>query len=192
MEVQEALIKRRSIRQFKQERLERSDLESIANAGRLAPNASNMQPLHFIMIDKPSVTKGITGNIVWAKYLNDWNPPTDKLPVAYILILVDTRITNTNYGYDVGMAAENIMISAMGFGIGSCCIASINRKEIARILKIPKRYVVTLMIALGYPAEEPLITDAKHSITYYRDEKGTLHVPKRKGTIHSIPHNLEE
>ena len=36
------------------------------------------------------------------------------------------------------------------------------------------------MIALGYPAESPVSEDAVDgSVRYYKDESGTLHVPKR-------------
>jgi len=48
-----------------------------------------------------------------------------------------------------------------------------------QIFKIPKKYFLDLVIALGFPAEKPKIVEGERK-KYWRDKKGVLHVPKRK------------
>lgn len=178
MEAYEAILKRRSIRQFEQEKIDRDILVKIADAGRLAPSAMNMQPLKFLVIDDKR-RKNIFKTLSWAGYLKEWTPAEDKQPAAYIFILVDSEIKKSEYEYDVGLAAENMLIAATGFGLGSCPLMVFNKK-IADILKIKERYLLTLVVALGYPAEESEAEGMEGSIKYHRDENGVLYVPKRK------------
>ncbi|MCI4446263.1 MAG: nitroreductase family protein, partial [Candidatus Aminicenantes bacterium] len=98
----------------------------------------------------------------------------------YIIILVNTNIREKGYEYDVGAAAQNIILGALSKGIGSCWLISINRERLREVLKIPDNYLIDSVLALGYPAEEPVIEDFKGSIKYWKDEAGVLHVPKRK------------
>jgi hypothetical protein len=39
---------------------------------------------------------------------------------------------------------------------------------------------VDSVVALGYPAEEPVVEDLEDSVKYWKDESGRLHVPKRR------------
>lgn len=58
MEVMDILLKRRSIRAFKEEPIERKELEKIVEAGRFAPTARNVQPWKFVVVtDKDTLKK---------------------------------------------------------------------------------------------------------------------------------------
>ena len=60
-------------------------------------------------------------------------------------------------------------------------IASVRRESLRKVLDIPERYEILLVLALGKPAEtvvtEPVGEDG--NITYYRDAEDVHHVPKR-------------
>jgi hypothetical protein len=59
-------------------------------------------------------------------------------------------------------------------------IASIQRDKLREFLKIPTRYEILLVIALGEPKERVVIVEAKDGeIKYWRDANKTHHVPKR-------------
>lgn len=180
MEAYEAIMKRRAIRQFKRDKIDSKTLIKIADAGGLAPTAANLQPLRFLIIDKPELSSRIFETLHWAGYLPDWAPPKNKQPAAYIFILVDSEIRKSMYEYDVGLAAGNIMVAATSFGLGSCCLAVSNKEKTAEILGISDRYLLSLVIALGYSAEKSRVEEMKESVKYFRDEEGILHVPKRK------------
>ena len=72
------------------------------------------------------------------------------------------------------------MLGAAARGLGGCMIGSIQSEKLAAILKLPEHLSILLVLALGKPAEKVVLEVAQSGEnTYYRDEKGTHHVPKR-------------
>ena len=49
----ELVEKRRSIRRFKRDKVERELIERCVEAARLAPSAENLQPWRFLVFDEP-------------------------------------------------------------------------------------------------------------------------------------------
>jgi nitroreductase len=181
METYEAIMSRRTIRKFRQDKIGTETLKRIVNAGRLAAQGANMQPMKYIIVQNSAVLEMLFEATAWAAYIKpQGNPAEGERPVAYIVALADTHIKKTGYDIDAGAAIENILIAAAGEGIGTCWLGAINRDKIREILSIPERFAVHSLIALGYPAEQPVIEDEKGSIKYYMDEHGVLHVPKRR------------
>lgn len=177
----ELIRKRRTIRQFRPEEIPLNVLLEVADLGRLAPSAANLQPLEFIIIQEAEVRKQVFPWLRWAAYINPaGNPKSGQEPVAYIIILVNTEIRQKGYEYDVGAAAENIILGALTQGIGSCWLISVDRDRLKHVLEIPDNYKIDSVIALGYPAESPVVEDLQSSVKYWKDENETLHVPKRK------------
>jgi len=178
----ELIYLRRSIRRFKQKTLEYELLKKFVDAGRVAPSASNMQPLEYIAVDEPATVNTIFKHTEWARFLPNGTgrPSAGQQPVAFIIILVNKEHETAWTGHDVGAAAENIILTALQNQVGSCWLASVNRKKVADLLKIPEKYKIDSVIALGYPDEEPVMEPVKDSTAYYRDETGRLHVPKRE------------
>lgn len=177
MSIYGLIIKRRTIRKFKQKKVDKKILLKCLNAARLAPSAANLQPLEYILVTENLDT--VFDCIQWAGYLNDGTPQPDERPVAYILIICNKEI-NREARYDVGLAAENIVLTAMEMGVASCIIGSINRDKLAKILNIPENYFIELIIALGYPKQKSIEEEFRGDVKYWVDKKGILHVPKRK------------
>lgn len=177
MNTYQLILKRRTIRKFVQRKIKKSDLFACVNAARLAPSSANLQPLEFILITKN--LQRVFENTNWAGYLKNGAPKTGHRPVAYIVIVSDRRI-NKDAKYDVGLAIENIVLTALEKGIASCIIGALNRGQLSENLGIPKEYTLELTIALGYPAQTSVVEEFKRDIKYWLDEKGDLHVPKRK------------
>lgn len=184
MNIYEAILARRTIRKFKQEEIDISILKKLVNAARLAPSGGNIQPLEYFIVSDPKLKDKIFPTLQWAGYIKPYgNPREGEKPAAYIVILVNKDLAvDSNYKYDIGASAENITLTALQECIGCCWIGSFNKKRLTQILNIPDNYVVDLVIAIGYPAEEPVVEEITPgaSIKYYKDSSGTLHVPKRK------------
>ena len=172
----------RSYRRFHEgKRIEPEILRSLVNLGRLSPSAANLQPLKYITSSDPEVNKRIFPTLAWAGYLKDWGGPSEgERPSAYVVILGDTEISR-GFGCDHGIAAQSIMLGAAEKGIGGCMIGSIQRDDLRRVLNIPERYEILLVLALGYPKEKVVLEDIgpDGSIKYYRDAEDVHHVPKR-------------
>jgi nitroreductase len=177
----ELIKKRRTIRQFKPEEIPDRVLLKLAEAGRLAPSAANLQPLEFVLVKDPEVRRKIFPCLRWAAYISPaGDPKPGHEPTAYVVILVNTEIRDKGFEYDVGAAAENIILAALAQGLGSCWLISVDRETVRGILAIPDKYRLDSIIALGYPDENPVVEDFAGSVKYWKDEHGTLHVPKRK------------
>jgi nitroreductase len=181
MNVFEAITKRRTIRKFKQEEISVDILKKLVDAGRLAPQGANLQPVKYIIVNERNLLEPIYETTSWAGYIRpEGDPKEGEKPVAYIVVLIDTEIKKAGYDVDAGAAVENLLLAACEEGIGTCWLGAINRENIKKILNVPDRYIIHTMVALGYAAEEPVVVDENGSIKYYKDENGVLNVPKRK------------
>jgi len=182
MTILELIYRRRSIRRFQNISIPFDHLQSIVDAARVAPSASNIQPLEYIIVDDPGLVPVIFPLTNWAGYLprDSGRPPAGKEPAAFIAVLVNREISSNWASHDVGAAVENMILTALEKGIGACWIGSLNRIKIRHHLRIPQQYDLDCLLALGYPDEEPVIEELSDSVKYYKDDAGTLHVPKRK------------
>jgi len=181
MSVYDLILSRRSIRQFLPEPVPREILKKLVNAGRLAPSGANRQPLEFVVIDEKKVTERIFPYLKWAGYINpEGDPKPGHEPTAYIVVVANTGIRKKAYEWDAGAAMENMILTALEEGIGTCWIASVEREEVRKIINLPEGFIIDSVLALGYPDESPVMEDMTHSVEYWKDDQGRLHVPKRK------------
>jgi len=182
MMVKDLILKNRSYRRFYQEvTIKIKTLKELVNLARLSASAGNLQPLKYILSCDPQKNALIFPHLAWAGYLKDWPGPQEgEKPSAYIIILGDTQI-NQSFGCDHGIAAQSILLGAAEKGLGGCMIGSIQRQELRKTLKIPPRYKILLVLAIGKPRETVVIETLKSSgdIKYWRDNKGVHYVPKR-------------
>jgi|LSQX01.2.fsa_nt_gb nitroreductase len=156
-------------------------LRELIALAQYAPTGNNIQPLKFWLSNTPEMNAKIFPYLGWAASLKDWHGPMEgERPSAYIIILGDTEIQSV-FGVDHGIAAQTLLLGAAEKGLGGCIIGSARRKGLQGELKIPDRYQVLLVLALGKPAEkvvtEPFIPGG--DIHYYRDSDDVHHVPKR-------------
>jgi long-chain acyl-CoA synthetase len=154
------IYSRHSVRDFTKEQIPKAKLEMIVKAGIYAPSGHNMQTWKFTVLRdqekilefRDIVSKAAKENNV---YFYGFNNPT-----ALILVSNDRR--NDNCIQDSSCAAENIMLAANSYGIGSVWLNPL--KTISDVPKIralldsygiPKTHIVWSTVALGYPAKEP-------------------------------------
>lgn len=174
------ILSRRTVRRFKRVPIERSVLQDVVDAGRLAPSAANLQPLEFVVVDDETVRQQIFPCLRWAAYIAPrGNPRRGQEPMVYVVTLINLGIREKGFEYDVGAAMENMILAAREAGLGSCWLLSIDREKIAGILDVPPGYRVDCVLALGFPAESPVAEEMTDSFKYWQDAEGVLHVPKR-------------
>ena len=177
--IYEKIISRRTIRKYKPKPVPRETLIRCVDAARLSPSGANLQPLKYIIVDDEHLLKEVFSATRWAGYLPDYGPSEEEMPRAYIAILLDKTIRRTP-GHDAGIAAMSISMVAYDEGLGSCILGAIDRARLRKILRVPEHLDVLLLVALGYPAEKPVLDEVRDGdIKYWLDENGVLHVPKR-------------
>jgi nitroreductase len=181
MTLKEIVFKTRSYRRFDElHRIEYKTLESLVDLARLSASGANRQPLKYLIYNSPEDCGRVFPSVVWAAYLKDWDgPETGERPSGYIIILGDKTIAE-GFGVDHGIAAQSIMLGATEAGLGGCMIASIRREQLRSEFKIPDKYEILLILALGKPVENVIIDRIKDGdVKYWRDSEKNHHVPKR-------------
>ncbi len=176
MDVHTAIRTRRSIRKFQPKPIPVEILKNIVQDGTLAPSAGNKQPWEFIIVTEEQQKNVVFENIYWLASAG--KPDILHQPQAYIIVLGNPQISK-EYIYDCSAAIENMLLSAWGYGIGSCWIGSINREKIYTNFNIPQTLKIVAIIALGYPDETPEILITEKNFSPYK-KNNKLIVPKRK------------
>ena len=175
-------LKNRSYRRFKEKHpIKNRTLWKLVNLARQSASGANLQPLKFIFSNTENKNRMIFPALSWAGYLKDWEGPVaGERPSAYIILLGDRELANS-FQYDAGITSQSITLGAAELGLGACLIGSIRRDSLRKILSIPERYEILLVIALGKPGESVVLEEIGDDgeIKYWRDEKEIHHVPKR-------------
>jgi nitroreductase len=171
------VVKRRSIRKFKEKPVAKDVLMKVLEAGRWAPSAGNCQPWHFVVVTDADVKKRIAGvctessRKAWAefsperaRYLAARGGSWDKSGMAKIPVLivvcfeVSERVRAELVLGSVWAAVENMLLAATAEGLGSCIYTFYDVEEeegLKEIVGVPKEYRVAGMVQLGYAAVEP-------------------------------------
>jgi nitroreductase len=174
------ICERRTVRLFKQKEIPSPVIRKVINAGRVAPSAANLQFIEYLIVKDKDLRNKIFPHTLWAGYIRPARTPyVNQQPTFYIFILSNKEKSKKPDLRDVGAAAENILLSLTSFGLGGCWIASLNRKELRKILKIPAKYNIDSLIAAGVPAEFPKLETKSGDVKYWLDKNNRFHVPKR-------------
>lgn len=136
---------KRAIRKFTDQPLPADVIREILDAGRLSESSKNDQPWTFIAITNRDTLTRLSQTGDYAGHLAG---------AAFAVAIVGKADTYTKYEFDFGRAAQNMMLTAHGRGIGSV-IASIYHPDQARaILGFPADTTCETAISFGYPAEK--------------------------------------
>lgn len=180
MNVFDAIMNRRTIRKFKQDKIEHKDLLKLIDCARVAAYGANIQPLKFALLEKQELLDAVFPSIKWAGYLDNGAPRENERPTAYIAVLGDVSIKpNGMFETDAGAAVTNMMLEAQEIGLGSCWLGAIEREKIKKLLGLRENLQVVYLLALGYPAQESKMVSMRDDVRYYLDDSGVLQVPKR-------------
>ncbi len=155
MDVFEAIQLRRSIRTFSARKIDRVSLERILEAGRLAPSSSNRQAWHFIVVDDPEIKKLIPGHLpIGSRRFVSWikNAPVIVVGLYYKAVthMLGELFGHKNHLIDLSIAMTNMVLAATELDIGTCFIGWFNEKYLKKILSIPAKYRIGLIVVMGY------------------------------------------
>ena len=157
MKLIDAIFKRRSIRKYKDKKIEKHILMQVVKYGMYAPSARNTRSWFFYAITDRKLLDEVAEKHPYAKMLK-------KSPAA-ILVCGDKNIEPME-GYlalNCANACENIMLGALEHNLGTCWIAVYPREEriklISEIFSLPGNHLPVALLSIGYPDEEKPIPD---------------------------------
>lgn len=151
MNVIEAIMTRRSIRQYQNKPVSDEIVKTLMEAAMMAPSARNTQPWHFIVIrDKKTMAE--------AKKINPHAAMAEGADVA-ILVCADMRLEYNGYWpQDCGAAVENLLLAAHGLGLGAVWTGVYPIDDRIRGFKekfdLPEHIIPFAFIPVGYPDQE--------------------------------------
>jgi nitroreductase len=149
--VLKCIINRNSCRNFLEQFVKKTDIETILNAGLHAPSGKNGQPWKFIVVQKDKVLlKKISALTVYDSFV--------KTADTLIVVFLD-KTRSYHYIKDcqaIGACIQNMLLQATKLGIGTCWIGEILNRDIfvKKLLNIDNSLDLMAVVALGYPAEE--------------------------------------
>lgn len=158
------ILKRRSIRKFTDQPVEKEIMVQLLQAAMAAPSASNGQPWEFVVITEIEVMDRLRSTLMFGKM----NAP------AAICVLGSSRMQKNKAGdkfwvQDCSAATENILLAANALGLGSVWVGihpvALFKLRVSEILNLPEGTTPLNLIYIGYPAEE------KEPRTQYEDAR---------------------
>lgn len=153
MNTYDAILKRRSIRKYKEGEISQEVLNKLLVAAMAAPSARNMQPWEFYVVTNKEVMQNLRSI---AKNL-------DFSSSAMIVVCGDnersiTKNDNDFWIQDCSAAVQNILLTAteLGFGTLWCGLYPVieRSEKVREYILAPNNHIPMALIHIGYPDEE--------------------------------------
>jgi len=186
-EFYQTMARRRTIREFSEQKVPQAVLENALKAAGTAPSGANMQPWHFVVVQDAAVKKRIReaaeveerelyehrASDEWLQALaplgTDASKPFLETAPALIAIFLkkftvdDSGKKHKNYytAESVGIAT-GILISALHkSGLGTLTHTPSPMKFLGEILERPSYERPYLLLVCGYPADDVMVPNIK-------------------------------
>lgn len=169
MDLREAILRRRSIRVFRDKPVDVDAVEALKEAVLWAPSAGNLQARLFLF-----VTDGAT-----REALGDCSYQKEIFASAPLVVVgcTDDAIME-EYGergrdlyavQDVAAAVQNLLLTAHAHGLGAVWIGAFEPGRVRRVLDLGPGLEPVAMVPVGTPAEAPSAPERKAPKDVFRD-----------------------
>jgi nitroreductase len=149
-ELMNAILARRSIRKYTAEPVSDEKIIKLLEATMAAPSASNRRPWHFVVVTERGKLDELAEGHPYGKMLFE-------APLC-IAVCGDPDISNRFWVQDCSAATENLLLAAVGLGLGAVWLGVYPSDErvatVRRALGIPEAIIPLNLISIGVPAEE--------------------------------------
>ena len=170
--VMQAILSRPSIRKFTDQEVPAEILDMILKAGYHAPSGHNMQSWRFTVLTKQEdicALKETTKTAAAEQKVNFYGWENPK-----VLILVSNDNRNPDGCQDASCAAENMMLAAGSYGLGSVWLNPLMTlrnvspvKEVLDGYGIPERHTVWASVAIGYPVADGVALAKRENVVKF-------------------------
>ena len=154
MNVMDAIKTRKSVRAYAHRPVGDDKLNSILEAARLAPSASNRQEWRFVIVREQDIRKKL------ARVAGDQEFVGDAPVVVIACADTDGHVMKCGhpcYLIDVAIALDHIALAATELGLGTCWIGNFDEGKVKELLGIPEKIRVIELMPLGYPLDTSAI-----------------------------------
>ncbi|WP_251859656.1 nitroreductase family protein [Clostridium sp. Marseille-Q2269] len=147
-----AILNRRSIRKYKDIKVNDDIVQDLLKAAMAAPSAVNEQPWEFVVLRDKSIMKKITEVHQYSKMLLEAD-------VAIVVCGDESKeIAKGFWVQDCSAASQNILLQAEEKGLGAVWLGVYPVEDrvngVKEILDLPDNIIPLSIISVGYPNEE--------------------------------------
>ncbi|MDA3925046.1 MAG: nitroreductase family protein [Kiritimatiellae bacterium] len=157
---------RRSVRKYKNKKVNRATMKEIVSLSRWAPSWANFQIARYTLVDDAATieklatdgVKGFTYNINTLKnahgvavlsFVKGKSGKFDPKKGDYA-----TTKSNEWEAFDAGIACQTFCLAAHAKGVGTCIFGVIDEELISGIVGLPDEETVAALIVYGYEEGE--------------------------------------
>jgi len=173
MDAIQMIKERRSIRNFKEEKVDRELMSEIVDIAKWAPSWGNFQVARYTLIDDREIIKQLSTDGV-----NDFIYNVDTLKNAKGVAVLSVvkgksgKLGKEEYAtskdgvwevFDAGIACQTFCLAAHAKGVGTVIMGVIDEASISKIIGLPEDETVAAIIVYGYPNEEAKATPRKET-----------------------------
>jgi len=169
------LTARRSIRAYKKQQVAQSLLADLIDTARYAPSAVNMQPVHWLVVQKPEEVNRLAGLVIdWMRYVietqpevarnynmkklvDDWDQGTDRICRGAPHLIVAHAPEDLGASQSsCTIALAYLELAAFANGLGTCWAgflhtASTMFPPLNEALALPEGHKCFGAMLIGYP-----------------------------------------
>lgn len=158
MELQEVLQKRRSVRQFTEDKISEEDIDTLLHAAMSGPSACNFQPWEFYVVKNETILSQL-------KQATPYSGITAPLAITVCGKKTENapETASAYWIQDCSAATENILLSAVDQGLGAVWCGVWPQEEpvknVRLLLGIPDTLFPLNIIYIGHPVHEAEASD---------------------------------
>ncbi len=154
MNVKEAIMSRRSVRNYEGTAIEQEKLLDVLEAGRLAPSAGNRQGWRFVAVTNKEVIQKMQVACNDQKFVGE-------APCVLAIISTQERVMPCGVSaepVDCSIALSYMNLQAEELGLSMCWLGAFNQDKAKEVLQTKEGETVIAVTPLGYAKTIP---DAK-------------------------------
>lgn len=171
MEALECIKTRRSVRKFTEEPVDRALLEQVVAAAAYAPSWKNTQIARYTVITDPAKKQRLADECMMDFAFNQ--KTSSHAPALVVVTAITGRSGyerdgsfSTSQGthwqsFDAGVAAQTFCLAAHALGLGTVIMGIFDEAKVRAVLDLPAEQMVSAIIAIGHPAEQPVCPKRK-------------------------------
>lgn len=174
MEFKDVLARRRMVRNYTEDPMDRAKLERIASAALRAPSAGNSQAVGVVVVTDPAVRSQIAQLADEQAYVDmGFDPWISKAP-AHIVISVSEKVYRDRYSepdklgddgsqiewpvpywwVDAGASMMGVLLAAVDEGLAAGFLGVHSVPELSALLGVPDHFHPIGVVTVGHPAPD--------------------------------------
>jgi len=177
-EIIKTINERRAVRKYKSTKPNQDLINQLLDAARMAPSALNGQPWKFYIVNDTELidlldqkVREVAVSLFKMDHAeNFFSTPKPIFHGAPVVIFIVANRKSEWAGLDIGMCAENIMLTAKSLGLDTCPVGLgklVEQTNMCGSLGISDEDQILIAITVGYGDETPAVHPRKKDNVFF-------------------------